>query len=262
MDPGEAGEAPAPAVASVLTLGVSPWMRTAASTSGEDMALSMPPQLPTSLPLSLPVPMKSPGALVMPPQVAATASPDVVDTAQNAAWPLAVRLAAPARSFAAAAGSVIGDGTDGDEGPGSVGGGGSVSGNGNSAPQSSAGVPTKEAKEREDRARKASRLRVEQRDLALTRRDDDLVRLSRKMLIIGVFCLPLVHFVQVWYFSKELQDSNANFFVRRHVYMAIICGTLQTAIAITWFVVFQKMRDTFEPINILNSNFPIVSSLT
>lgn len=115
-------------------------------------------------------------------------------------------------------------------------------------------IPTKEEKENIEKARLMDRERVEEQSRADEEIDNSLRNLSNRLFLLGLFGLPLVHFLVVWYFYRELRDANANFFVRRNVFLALFFGIFQLVVGLAWVVCFQVMPERFEGLNILHAN--------
>lgn len=118
-------------------------------------------------------------------------------------------------------------------------------------------IPTKEAKRRARTARENRRHEISIEEIELFIKSTDSQVLSFRLLLLGLFGLPLVHFVEVWYFKKELADSSADYFVRRNVFAAMFFGTLQVCIFIIWEVVYHTLRERFKSLSILNGNISL-----
>lgn len=119
-------------------------------------------------------------------------------------------------------------------------------------------MPTKEAKELAARSRKESRQRVANAEEKTREEDRELIELSKRYLIIGMFGLPVVHFVLVWYFSHELRDSNANWYVKRNARMALLFGCVESILFFAWVAVYQLRNDN-SPLSILSVLRPKLS---
>lgn len=120
-------------------------------------------------------------------------------------------------------------------------------------------VPTKEAMERAARSRKENRQRVAQAEMDTRREDRELIGLSKRYLIIGMFGLPVVHFVLVWYFSNELRDSNANWYVKRNARMALLFGCLESMLFFAWVAVYQLRADELGSLSVLRSKLSLAN---
>lgn len=119
--------------------------------------------------------------------------------------------------------------------------------------------PPAEALEREKDSRQSKRQRMIRAEEKEQEDDETLERLSRFLLCIGLFGLPLVHFVQVWYFSREMLDKNSNWFVRRNAFFALFCGTVEFLAVMSWFIVFQAMSERFDALNIIKSRLSLAN---
>lgn len=118
-------------------------------------------------------------------------------------------------------------------------------------------VPTKEAKRRARKVREDRRLEISIEENEIFDEDAKSQALSFRLLLLGLFGLPLVHFVEVWYFKKELADSSENYYVRRNVFAAMFFGTLQVCVFIAWEVVYHTMREKLKLLSILNGNISL-----
>lgn len=203
--------------ASVLTLGVSPWMRHA----------DAPAASPTGAPL--PVVQAAPAVQTLPdPAAGATVAPTepvslAAAVASGVVLPTPVTIAAgPAAPVAVV-------------------------------------VPTKEAKVRAATAREETRQRINIAEERLHVEDEKYIRLSRFLLVVGLFGLPAVHFMQVWYFAREMLDKNSNWFVRRNAFLALLVGSVELVVFVAWIVLYQTRSANFDALNILTSNISLAN---
>lgn len=120
-------------------------------------------------------------------------------------------------------------------------------------------VPTKEAKERAAKTRKETRQRITSAEERLLVEDEELIELSKRYLIIGMFGLPVIHFVLVWYFSQELVDSNSNWYVKRNARMALLFGCIESILFIAWVTIYQLRKDQFEMLSVLRPSLSLAN---
>lgn len=221
-----------PVAASVLTLGVPPWMRTAPPPESSDAMRHG---------LTRGTAFGSAGALdggSLPGSSGVVLSSETIRDTDGPHWPL--RVLPPAASVSVSGHSAMSAGAP--TLPNTFG-----------MPGASV-IPTKEEKESKEKARIISRELIEKKARADAKQDENLERLSRYLLYLGLCFLPLVHFVEVCYFARELRDANANFFVRRNACLAAIFGVLQVLLGLAWIIAFQVMSDRLQAVNILNAN--------
>lgn len=119
--------------------------------------------------------------------------------------------------------------------------------------------PPAEALEREKDSRDKKRQQMINAEKIELAEDQSLEKVSRMLLLIGLFGLPLVHFIQVLYFSREILDKNSNWYVRRNAIFALFCGSVELLVALAWFVLFQAMSDRFDALSILNAGFSLAN---
>jgi hypothetical protein len=120
-------------------------------------------------------------------------------------------------------------------------------------------VPRKEDKERAARSRKETRQRLSRAEERLLVEDKELIELSRRYLIIGLFGLPVIHFVLVWYFAGELMDKNSNWYVKRNARMALLCGCVEMVVFVAWVVAYQLRADRFHALSVLTPSVSLAN---
>lgn len=108
---------------------------------------------------------------------------------------------------------------------------------------------------------KLARDKQQQEQSKREQKDKDDLSLCRRHFFIGCLGLPLLHFVNVMYFYPEWSGGNRNFHVQRYIYLSIIVGLIESFIWILWFVVFQ-LSDSLDEMSILHTNSTIVGTLS
>lgn len=105
-----------------------------------------------------------------------------------------------------------------------------------------------------ERKRRAADQEVKEQELA--RWEEENLPRCRYFFYIGCFGLPLLHFVSVYYYLRQLRHHDPNFKIRKYVYLSLLVGIIQVFVWILWIVVFQLLRDddSLKSINILNFN--------
>lgn len=111
----------------------------------------------------------------------------------------------------------------------------------------------KRKKEKEQRFQKhqeIERTAGEQENASLER--------CRFYFYVGCFGLPLLHFVNVAYFMKDLRSASGAFRIRKWIWLSLIIGLVESFLWILWFVVFQLLKDDdLQSVNILRSNLKV-----
>lgn len=123
-------------------------------------------------------------------------------------------------------------------------------------------LPTGQSKEYRiaERKRNAELKESEERELAEWEREN-LPR-CRYYFYIGCLGLPLIHFVSVYYYLKQLKGHDRDFKIKKYIYLSLLVGIIQVFLWILWIVIFQLLRDdTLKEVNILNSQNYTVGSL-
>lgn len=110
-------------------------------------------------------------------------------------------------------------------------------------------------KEKELGARRAKRDRKAEHEIAAGEKKELNLRMARWYFFVGCFGLPLVHFVSVLYFSRELKGHSGDFQIKRYIYLSLIVAIIETFIWILWVVLFYLLNDTtLSNFSILNAN--------
>lgn len=105
-----------------------------------------------------------------------------------------------------------------------------------------------------ERKRRAADQELKEQEIA--RWEEENLPRCRLFFYIGCFGLPLLHFVSVYYYLRQLRDQDPNFKIKKYVYLSLLVGIIQVFVWILWIVVFQLLRDddSLKSINILNFN--------
>lgn len=75
---------------------------------------------------------------------------------------------------------------------------------------------------------------------------------------LGLFALPLVHFINVWYFWRVLFDASAGAgdahpLTKDYVKYSLCAGLCWTIIIVAWFATFMRRFKENEKLNIINT---------
>lgn len=118
-----------------------------------------------------------------------------------------------------------------------------------------ADVRSREAKDREARARELQRVRAQQREFDDAEKERALLSLCQRYFLVGCLGLPLVHFVNVAYFYREARLRDSSIRIRHMIWLSLAVGAVQSVLWIVWFSVFQSFKDTrLLKLNILHPN--------
>lgn len=121
-------------------------------------------------------------------------------------------------------------------------------------------VQTVQDKEQRTAARKRARENKEEKEIELEESQQENLLRCKWYFYLGCFGLPFLHFVNAFYFIKELKGHDRDFKIKKYIYLSLIVGIIETFIWILWVVVFQLLRDTsLKSVNILNFNYTVGS---